>query len=354
MNSLQQALAAAWTQQTNELKPDFPPRERAYVYASGIADCERQMYLDMVAGGDPFAVEVKEKLAMGDEVEKYIANRLGVLPPVSIDGPVYRFRRTSEQMPVEVKDRDGTLLLRGKIEGLLSASVSGSGITSRMERFLGDQIPYEIKSGQVVARAESVEDLLRSQYGRKYILQFLSYLLALNKPLGLLILVQPSGPRMLWVSLEEHLQIVELALQRVRRAVDGVKNGIAPDFTQDRSLCAKCRHLGSRCFPVVDFGEGVKVFEEEEDFVLAELCRTREKNQDAHEEWERADTTLKKRLRGLARGMVGGGRFLLEGKWQPNTTYTVPEEIKKQYAKTEEKGKFTLKIERLAPDEEAD
>jgi len=354
MNNLQQALTAAWTQQTHDLKPDFPQRERAYVYASGIADCERQMYLDMTVGGDPFPVEVKEKLAMGDEVERYIANRLGVLPPVSIDGAVYRFRRTSEQMAVEVKDRDGTLLLRGKIEGLLTFSVSGYGVDESVLRAVGREIPYEIKSGQIVARAESVEDLLRSQYGRKYMLQFLAYLLALNKPLGLLILVQPAGPRLLWVSLEEHLDLVERSLQRVRRAVDGVKDGAPPDFTQDRSLCAKCRHLGTRCFPVVDFGDGVKVFDEEEDFILAELRRTRERTQEARDEFDRADKALKQRLRGLARGMVGGGRFLLEGRWQPNTTYDVPEEIKKQYAKTEEKGKFTLKIERLAPDEEAD
>lgn len=354
MDSLQEALAAAWTQQTNELKPDFPPRERAYVYASGIADCERQMYLDMTVGGDPFPAEVKEKLILGDELEKSISNRLGVLPMVNLgEEQMVAFRRSSEQRAVEVLDRDGVLLIRGRIDGELAVEVWPRRNNSPKEvtRYL---VPYEIKSGQIVARAESVEDLLRSQYGRKYMLQFLAYLLALNKPLGLLILVQPAGPRLLWVSLEEHLDLVERSLQRVRRAVDGVKGGTPPDFTQDRSLCAKCRHLGSRCFPVVDFGEGVTVFEEEEDFLLAELCRTRERSQEAREEFERADKALKQRLRGLAKGMVGGGRFLLEGKWSPNTTYDVPKEIKEQYAKTEEKGKFTLKIERLAPDEEAD
>jgi len=351
---LETALIQAWSQQTRQLKPSYSGLPRNYVYASGIHGCARSMYYDMAGGGPPEDLpdDARERMLMGDEIERVISNRLGVLPQQER----LQFSRMGEQRMVEVRDRDGILLLRGKVDGLLAvidrspAETDKDGIT--VVRGKGWQIPYEIKSGQVVARAESLEDLQRSSYGKKYVLQFLSYLLALGTPVGLLILVQPGGPRFLWVKLEDHLQETEEALKRVRVAIDGIEAKEAPDFTKDQTLCARCRHFGRQCFPSVDYGAGAVILSEEVDAEVSELARILERTDEAATEYAHADKRMKALLRGVELAVFAGGRFQAKGKWQPDTKYNYPDDVKKLYGKKVDQGKFKLTIERLAPDTE--
>jgi len=386
---LKTALTQAWSQQTRQLKPSYSGLPRNYVYASGIHGCARSMYYDMAGSGPPEDLpdDARERMLAGDVWEREIANRLGALPNVKN----VTFRRSGEQQAVQVKDRDGKLLLSGKVDGFLevvfevesadsvhtpiegiatveiiqerkdaldaiAAQVPWAkhcGITPGGYLFRA-RIPYEIKFGQVVARADSLEDLQRSSYGKKYVLQFLSYLLALGTPVGLLILVQPGGPRFLWVKLEDHLQETEEALKRVRVAIDGIESKEPPDFTKDQTLCARCRHFGRQCFPSVDYGAGAVILSEEVDTEVSELARILERTDEAATEYGRADKRLKALLRGVELAVFSGGRFQANGKWQRDTKYDIPADVKKQYGKEVEQGKFILKVTRLAPDGEAD
>lgn len=359
---LETALTTAWSQQTRQLKPSYSGLPRNYVYASGIHGCARSMFYDMAGGGPPEDLpdDARERMLMGDEIERVISNRLGVLPNI-FDGVLQaQFRRSEEQQVVEVRDRDGVLLLRGRIDGKLEATITPTypvNLEVDFNAWLREnqkhyRIPYEIKSGQVVARAESLEDLQRSSYGKKYVLQFLSYLLALGTPVGLLILVQPGGPRFLWVKLEDHLKETEEALQRVRVAIDGIESKEPPDFTKDQTLCARCRHFGRQCFPSVDYGAGAVILSEEVDAEVSELARILERTDEAATEYAHADKRIKALLRGVELAVFAGGRFQAKGKWQRDTKYDIPAEVKEPFKRVEEKGKFILKVTRLAPDTE--
>lgn len=361
---LEAALTTAWSQQTRQLKPSYSGLPRNYVYASGIHGCARSMFYDMAGGGPPEDLpdDARERMLMGDEIERVISNRLGVLPNIYGDFRA-EFRRSGEQQSVEVRDRDKVLLLRGKIDGNLEVSILPKELPQAFESDAemaawsrenrkSYRIPYEIKSGMVVQRAESLEDLQRSSYGKKYVLQFLSYLLALGTPVGLLILVQPGGPRFLWVKLEDHLQETEEALKRVRVAIDGIESKEPPDFTKDQTLCARCRHFGRQCFPSVDYGAGAVILSEEVDAEVSELARVIEGTKEAAKEFKHADDRMKSLLRGVELAVFAGGRFQAKGKWQKDTKYEIPAEVKKQYGKEVEQGKFILKIVRLAPDTE--
>ena len=146
--------------------------------------------------------------------------------------------------------------------------------------------------------------------------------------------------------LEDHLGRAESFLTEARSAIDGAETGILPDFTPLKSECRSCSHMGKSCFPPIGFGEGMQVIDDPH---LVDMARQRNENRAAHEAFEEADKALKSELRGVELGLLGG-EYAIEGRWQPDTKYNVPKEIKAQYAKVVEQGKFFLTIEPIAKD----
>lgn len=313
------------------------PWRPANVYASKRRRCTRAMALDLLhPEDDPFDQAIQfERMEQGNESERAIVARLHKV------GPFCRppFGVAEQQHRFETKDRDGTVLVTGKMDGRL--------------RFQGGASPpFEIKSGKTYEGCETLEDFDRGPWARAAVDQLLSYLYADNpknypsgEPWGFIFIRRLSRfPQPIRVNLLEHLERVEAFMKEARAAVDARHGrGPLPDFIQDPAECRRCPHFGKSCDPPLDFGAGMKVITEPEAIVAAQ---TRERNRAAHEEYEAADKYLKERFRGVDAAIVGDYR--LAGKWSPLTTYDVPKGIKEQFKKINPQGRFTLSIERIA------
>lgn len=330
------ALRTAWEAETRARKERgaAPPRE--HLYASGRKPCTRWMSLDLLHpedSADSFNdTNTLERFLRGDEREAAINARLFAVGMRSTPP----FRPIEQQSTVEVRDRDGMLLLRGKKEGSLLFED-------------GRKVTYEVKSGRSVERAETLEDLDRSPWARSYVDQHLVYLLAESRPEGVFILDRPALPAFIPVRLEEHLERAESFLREAREAIDAarlVRSGflpgddILPPMTADRSVCRRCPHLGKSCHPELDFGPGLQVIDEEE---LAEAIQDELTFEPVAAEYEQARKYVRERLRGVEQALVAG-KYLVRGKWSAMTSRVGEDTRPKE---TNPKGRFSLSIERL-------
>jgi hypothetical protein len=201
----------------------------------------------------------------------------------------------------------------------------------------------EFKSGESVKQIKTLEDFARSRWTRSMPDQLLTYQLAEGEPLGLLVLDQPAGPRLIPLVLEEHLERAERFLAKAEAAVaHRFDQGTIPDFVQDLSECRNCDHFGKSCHPPVDFGEGLRVFDDPE---LVDAAEIREANAAAAKAFKDADKRLKEALHGVEYGQVGD--FEVTGKWQKKTWYEYPDKIKARYRKVDNEGRFALNIQRV-------
>ena len=345
------ALRTAWEAETRARKKRgaAPPRE--YLYASGRKPCTRWMSLDLLhpedsadSFNDPHTME---RFLRGDEREAAINARLFAVGMRSTPP----FRPIEQQSTVEVRDRDGMLLLRGKKEGSLLFED-------------GRKVTYEVKSGRSVECAETLEDLDRSPWARSYVDQLLVYMLAEGRQEGVFILDRPALPAFIPVRLEEHLERAESFLREAREAIDaagayraqaapgaylGTRAGFLPEampadllppMTADRSVCRRCPHLGKSCHPAMDFGPGLQMINEEE---LAFAIEQELKFADAVGEYEAYRKYVRERLRGVEHALVAG-KYLVRGKWSAMTSRIGEDTRPKE---TNPKGRFSLSIERL-------
>jgi len=335
------ALRTAWEAETRARKERAASPPREYLYASGRKPCVRWMALDLLhpedsadSFNDPHTME---RFLRGDEREAAINARLFAVgmrssPP---------FRPIEQQSTVEVRDRDGVLLLRGKKEGSLLFED-------------GRKVTYEVKSGRSVERAETLEDLDRSPWARAYVDQLLVYLLAEGRQEGVFILDRPGLPAFVPARLEEHLARAESFLQDARMAINcatAVNRRLQARFdemdafalapmTTDRSICRRCPHLGKSCFPEIDYGPGLVSLDDEE---LAHQLGVELALEDAASEHAAAKKYVRERLRGVEQALVAG-QYLVKGRWQKDTKRIGEDTRPKQEIA---KGKFLLDIQKL-------
>jgi hypothetical protein len=136
-----------------------------------------------------------------------------------------------------LRDRDGELLIVGKMDGRLKFADGATPI-------------FEVKSGDAVRHVDSLDDLDRSPWTAHHVDQLLAYLLADEEEWGLLILDKPEGPTFLRVNLFDHLERAESFLRDARTAIDArFDRAPLPAYTQDASECRRCPHLGKSCAP---------------------------------------------------------------------------------------------------------
>lgn len=329
------AVSEAWTKHLRAERDSGHRSSRDYVYASGRRTCVRRMALDMKHPEDDstFSDDSLERMQRGKEREHSIVARLHQIGP-RCSPP---FEVIEGQRTFEIRDRDGTLLIRGKTDCRL--------------RFDRTTKPFvEVKSGESFRNVERFEDLDRSPWTRHAPDQLLSYLLAESEPEGCLLIDRPGLPLFIRVVLEDHLQRAEQFLQDARRAIDAVKGvGEMPPFIQDVGECRRCPHLGKSCSPTtMSFGPGVRVITDPDLIAAAE---TREATAEARADYEAAHNRLKAGLQGVELGVLGP--FLVEGRWQKSTKYDIPAEIKKQYAREDPRGGgFRFDVERAVPKEQ--
>ena len=328
-------LRSAWELHLRSERNGRPDGPRDYVYASRRRACVRAMALDLLHPDDEREPDsaAMERMKRGVERELAVVSRLMQIGPRCT--PPYEV--IEGQRRFELRDRDGSLLIVGKVDGRLQFRDGGT----------THKPVIEVKSGRSFERVGCIEDLDRSPWTRHALDQLLAYLYAESEPWGFFIFEGPGLPVFLRVDLEDHLGRVERFLANARAAVDHrFGRGPMPPQTQDRSECRRCPHFGRTCDPGLDYGDGVVVIDDPE---LVELAKEREQHEAAAKMFGHADKRLKEALRGVERGILDD--FLITGKWGKSTRYNVPNEVREQYKEIDPKGRFTLTIERVNGDE---
>jgi hypothetical protein len=302
---------------------------RDYLYLSGIRDCARRMALDLLhpEEDEEFSDDALDRMERGKEREETILARLARVGRRC----AVPFEVVETQLKLDLRDRDGTLLARGKIDARLKFKEPSRA-----------SLVTEIKSGRMAERIETLEDMDRSQWTTHWIDQLGMYLLQTGEPSGLFLMDRPGTPRFIPLHVEDHMSRLEGVIQAMRSAVDArFDRAPLPAYTTDPSLCRACPHFGKSCAPDVDYGAGAQIFGDAEIAAAEERERTR----DCHVAYERADEFLKKRLRGVELALIGP--FVATGKWGAQTSYEIPDEVKALYKRVNEQGRWTMKIERI-------
>lgn len=301
---------------------------RDYVWASGSRDCVRQMALDLMHPEDApeWTPDQLERFQRGNEREHSVIARLHQIgprcsPPFQVIGGQERF---------EIRDRDQTLLIVGKIDGRVQFELEGK----------RRAVIFEVKSGQSYANVETAEDLDNSPWTRRGADQLLSYAYAKSEPEALLVVDRPRTPLFLTLRLEDHLAKVERFLQAARAAIDARRGGPLPPFTDNQATCRRCDHFGRTCAPPVDFGTGLQVVTDERLIQAAEVIA---KHGDTVRDVARAEKELKAALRGVTQALCGP--LLVNGKPQAKTTLELPDDLRAKYTKKDPEGGWRISFE---------
>lgn len=313
---------------------------RNYIYASSRRACRRRMVLEATHPSyfPDFDVDAKARFIRGEQREidlRQALERVGQLcmPSFTVEG---------QQERITIHDRKGRKVIVGKIDCKIKWE-------SRVKW------PTEFKSWSpfITDKIFEFADLMRSPWTKSGAYQLLSYLYKFEEPYGLLVLDRPGLPRLIKVSLEDNIEMMEEFLQDATIAVDHIEAETLPGFIDDPEECKRCPLLGSHCNPPMSY-DGADVITDEETIAKVERLAELEKGiADAGlEEYENLDTWAKKRFRGVT--MAIAGKCLVQGKWQRDTKYSLTDEAKKQieaikkpFAEKVEKGKFFLTISKV-------
>lgn len=311
-------------------------------YATGRRPCVRWMALDLLRPEDRGEIDDNGLVRMerGNERERSIiialqrAGERAEIPFEIIEG----------QKRFEVTDKDGVVILTGKIDGKI--------------KFRDNvKATFDTKAGDSFRFAKSVEDLLHNPWTWASVWQICTYLLREAEPFGYLVLDRSGLPEMVPIILEEHLGEVEGFLQEARLArnarhdasnLAAIEAGqwpmALPAYTDDPALCRRCPHLNKSCTPpTIRMGEGVTLIQDED---LIQAAETYFKTEVAATENDRSWKKLTASLRGIEHGILGPFEFT--GRWQKQTSYAVPDEVRNPYKTVDPKGKFALEIHPLA------
>ena len=305
-----------------------PPAPHPYVYASAARECERRMVLELTHAHQlpAYSVDTRAKFRRADQRERDIIADIDLVgrhsdPPFKVEGQQRRF---------ELKDKQGRVCIAGKVDAQL---------------LIGHhRVTVEVKawSPMIVERIEVFDDVFDHPWTRSGGYQLLSYLYGSGEPYGLLILDRAGMPRVLPVTLEHHLDRVEDFLQKAERALDHVAAGTLPDYLQNNpEECKRCPFYGGTCNPPL-VHQGAVVLTDPE---LEQMLLDREALKLSGDAFQKLDKEIKSRLRGIESAVAGP--FVLEGKWGKTTELELPADIRKQYSRTNDKGRFTLTITKV-------
>lgn len=317
----------AWEKYVEEEQPRQFNEPREYVYASARRKCLRRMVLEARHPNafTAWDTETKAKFVRGKEREMDLRRALSRIGQLC--EPKFDF--TAQQKSVHIYNKQGNLIISGKIDGMITVN--------------GSQWPVEIKawSQHLTDKIENFYDIYESPWTWGGAHQLLAYLYAENQPYGLLVLDRPGLPRLIEVNLEENLEQMEGFLRDGEVTHQHLRKGTLPDYINDREECQRCPAYLSLCTPpaFAQKGEEPLVFPSAE---LESLLDERNSIEVPGKRFEVLDHDLKKHFRGVENGVCG--KWSIQGKWQKNTTYSVPIEIKKQYEVVDEQGKFFLKF----------
>jgi hypothetical protein len=320
------AIHAAWASYLERgRRPQSP---HPHVYASAWRPCVRRMVYDMTDAEKlpPWPVEVLAKFRRGDDRERDLLIDLARVgrdaePPFEVVGQQVRF---------ELLDRRGRVAIVGKVDAQIKIN--------------GWLAPLEVKAWSpfLVDRIERFADLFDNKWTIAGAYQLLSYLWGANEPYGFLLLDRSGLPLLLPVELDAHLDRMEDFLTRAETAIDHQRAGTLPDYlVGDAAECQRCPYYGSVCNPPIEHVGATLVTDPD----LEAMLDRHHALTAAGREYNDLDRSIKERLRGVERGIVGS--FLVEGRWQKQSRLDLPADVKQRYTVTDPKGKFRLEITKV-------
>lgn len=323
-----QIAASIGTSWANFLARDRrPAAPHDYVYASSYRACERRMAYELTIPDQqpPFPPEVLAKFRRGDDRERDLLSDLGRIGRDAEPA----FKVVGQQERFQLKDHKSRVAIVGKVDARLEVE--------------GQRPPVEVKawSPMMVDRIETFADLFDNPWTRSGGYQLLSYLFGSGEPYGFLLLDRSGIPRLLPVVLDENLDRMEEFLARAERVLDHVQAKTIPDFIDDPAECRRCGWFGSVCQPPLS-AIGATLLNDPD---LEAALERREALKAAADEFDDLDKDVKTKLRGVESGIAG--KFSITGKWSKSSRVELPADLKKQYTKTDPKGRFTLEIARL-------
>lgn len=357
----------AWETTIRAEKGQGSKGSRSYTWASGYRECGREMALDLIHPEEQkeHDEDTLSRFDRGDSREEHV---MALLARAGRRADP-QFRVIEQQAIVEVRDRDGSLVIRGKKEGTLEVWVMGDD-GERRRRL----ITVEVKSGQLVEHVRDLDGLLRGRYTKRYVAQLAAYLIGENREEGLFVLDRPGMPTFVPVNLLEDriLRLGEEFIQKARAARDAKEeyeryqresplNGDAslagvmlPPHSNRVSECTACPHLNRSCFPQLDYGEGAISITEEEDPELYSSLVVEVEQSMAGKAYARAYKHAHDRLKGVPMALVTGsaGSFLWQGKWAKGTKLTeagkaLVDAAKERHSEPTDQGSFRGKVQRV-------
>ena len=227
------------------------------------------------------------------------------------------FEVIAEQTPFQLNDRKtGAPALRGRIDGKI--------------RWEGKEVPFEVKSmnPNVYARVDTLEDLMRWWWTKKYPAQLLAYLIGHGHEWGFFYLTDCMGN---WkairvdIDYETAERIWAFAERIVAAIADHRATKTLPAYSSDPGECARCPFFKRTCQPDI-VEQGAAFLEDVE--LVASIERWYELRAGA-KEYEGLDKSIKKQIKGtgIERGIAGN--FAITVTERPVKAYEVKARVDK-------------------------
>jgi len=303
-----------------QLKMEIQRSPRNNIILSDIGDCVRQMVYGVLDYDkrEMWDEEVQARLEVGKEQERKIVSMLLNLG----------YDIILQQNVIEIKDRLGAVIARGRTDGDIKRSKS---------RF---SFPFEIKSmnPNVFNSIKSLDDLRKKPWLRKYIRQLMMYLYGNNKEVGLLILTDCLGHIKLLPLYLDYGE-AEITLKRIETAADFIKRKEYPDrIIYDQSICGMCsfraiclQDIINNPAELIDNPE----FEAKLDR-LYELKPISKEYDEIYDEIKELTVNIDK--------LIVSDKYILQNVPSQRTTYEIPDEVKALYSKKIPVKRLTIEI----------
>lgn len=200
-------------------------------------------------------------------------------------------------------------------------------------------------SPNVFASLNTIEDFNNNWFYKRWLSQIQIYLYGAgtSEEKGFLVIKNRVSGRLKIMDIFLDYDYVDGLLKKAQRINEHIKNGTLPDQIEDISICSKCPFFHI-CLPEMVEKSFVEFIE---DGTLEEKIKRWYDLKEARREYEKLDDEIKKIFEKKDKIIIGN--FFITGKEISYTTYNIPEDIKKQYAKKEQYWK--MKIEKILGEE---
>jgi hypothetical protein len=264
--------------------------------ASDLGPCAREMTLSILHWQEKPLIgpDLKARFERGNLIEDAVLRELDALG----------LRARVERTPFEIRDKQGRIALRGRIDGFIE--------------WQGREFPMEVKSldPNIFRRINTLEDFDRYQWTAKYPRQLHAYLYGKDLEHGFFLLDDCTGRWKLipvaldFAAMEDILRRCEAAVDAVERIRKGApEETTLPGYHPDAAVCRRCVWFGRLCLPPGVSGNGIAILDAPE---LEVKLDRRAELEAAADEYDDLDREVKAAVRGQERLVVGN--WLVQGK----------------------------------------